>query len=202
MPRSLVLLCLVAVAGCATDFQTTSGAAYLAAGGISDPTIAAAASAEPRLSFPARIGVVRLVYYRVSPIPARERALYDGLVARSSGFGEFVHLGALESRVADRTPFVSVDHDLRRLAASRHLDYLLVLSLDPERNSAEALMLDVRTGYPYASTQVSPPGRSRTGFFGGRINSPRRLDAATLRLARALTPELETMFAGLAERAG
>ncbi len=201
MKRLIILCSALMLSACSSvDFQTTSGAAYIAESPINDPDLRRAAAYEPNLHFPARIGVVRLVYGKITSTPSRERAAFAQALARVPA--EIVQLGALESRMSNghqRHP--SADY-IRNLAASRHLDYVLIISYDPGQNTAEALFLDTRTGYPYASVEVAPPGRGRHNFWGGHLRSDARIRTATLRLARALAPDIDAMVTGLLARAG
>ncbi|OUS39165.1 hypothetical protein A9Q94_00300 [Rhodobacterales bacterium 56_14_T64] len=197
MFRVILIASTLVISACDPAIQHTSGRAYLAAGGIEDPDIAKFASYEPNLKFPARVGVVRLVYGRLSTMPNKERDLYLGDLPEA--FGAVVHLGPLEAQMIGQYGYSRVDQkEIRQLAASRHLDYVMVLSFDPGKNSAEALFLDVRNGYPYASVDAKPPGRGKTNFWGNNLGNQSRLNSATYRLARHLKPELEAMVAGLA----
>lgn len=201
MIRPLFLASTLALSACSTSFQTTSGARYLSVGEIDSASVAAAAAHEPRLEFPARIGVIRLVYGRLTTIPSEERALFTEALDGRDNWGEFVMLGPLEAQL-NRIPAMGARPlEYRRLGASRHLDYILFLAYDPTRNSAEALFMDVRSGYPYASIEADVPGSGATNFWGNRLRNPARIDRESLRLARALAPELSGMFAGFSERA-
>lgn len=189
MLRFTIIAAALAISACDPEIQTTSGRAYLAAGGIEE---AVGANYEPNLKFPARIGVVRLVYGQLSNMPDKERELY--LEDMPDSLGTLVHLGPLEAQMAELNRYGSLGQmEIRQLAASRHLDYVMVLSFDPGKNSAEALFLDVRNGYPYASIEANPPGRGRKNFWGNRLNNQSRLNNATYRLAVHLKPELEMM---------
>lgn len=202
MYRILIITSLVALSACATDLQLTSGRAFLDTATISDPDLVKAARYEPRLEFPARIGLVRLVYGGIEPMPHAERALYAK--AFDAGFGTIVHLGSLEAQYVGQTPRKGKWSDLKKLqvlAASRHLDYILLISYLPGRNLAEALFLDTRSGYPYASADVSLPGRAKTNFWGNRLKSQARQNRATLDLAEHLAPEIEKMAENLARAA-
>jgi len=200
MLRFTVIATTLVISACSPELQYTSGRAYLAEGGLENSAGTSFANYEPNLKFPARIGVVRLVYGRLSTMPDKERELY--LEDMPDSLGAFVHLGPLEAQMADVDGYGSLDQlEIRQLAASRHLDYVMVLSFDPGKNSAEALFLDVRNGYPYASIEAKPPGRGRTNFWGNRLNNQNRLNNATYRLARHLKPELDAMAIGLAQEA-
>jgi hypothetical protein len=200
MLRLTVIATALALSACSPELQFTSGRDYLAGGGIEDSGGASFANYEPNLKFPARIGVIRLVYGELSNMPDKERELY--LEDMPDALGAFVHLGPLEAQMADVDRYGRLDQmEIRQLAASRHLDYVLILSFDPGKNSAEALFLDVRNGYPYASIEANPPGRGRKNFWGNRLNNQSRLNNATYRLAVHLKPELEEMATLLASEA-
>ncbi|MCL6282692.1 hypothetical protein M3P21_04035 [Ruegeria sp. 2012CJ41-6] len=200
MFRFIVIVTTVAISACSPEMQYTSGRAYLAATGFDGSAVARHAAYEPNLKFPARVGVVRLVYGEVTTMPDKERRLYaEGL---PDALGKLVHLGPLEAQLAKLQRFARLDQaGIRQLAASRHLSYVLVLSFDPGKNTAEALFLDVGTGYPYASIETDVPGRGRTNFWGGRLRNQNRLDRATHELARNLKPKLEALAAALIDEA-
>lgn len=195
MFRVILIASTLLISACDPTIQQTSGRAYLAAGDINDPDVAKFANYEPNLNFPARVGVVRLVYGDISSIPDKERDLYlEGL---PESFGAIVKLGPLDAQMANIRQHSMDQVAIRQLAASRHLDYVLVLSFDPGKNSAEALFVDVRSGYPYASVEANPAGRGRTSFWGNELGNQGRLNGATYRLAGHLKPELEAMASGL-----
>lgn len=188
MFRIATLSSLLLISACTTEVQNTSGRAYLADSQIADRDIAASASYEPNLTLPARIGLIRLVYGRVTTTPADELTMYKESL--SGDLGSITQLGSLEAQTAG---FDSGDKPFRQLAASRHLDHVLIISLNPQSGTAEALFLDVRTGYPYASIELTGDGRSHSNAFGGRIRNQNRLNRATLKLAQTLQPALEEM---------
>ncbi len=197
--KHLILISALMLSACSVDYQTTSGAAYLAAGEIDDPYLASAAAYEPNLHFPARIGVVKLVYNQIALSQNAERAIFAEILSRVPG--EIVLLSALEARMSNMRNHYRFGQDrIRQLAASRHLDYVLIVSYDPGQNTAEALFLDVRSGYPYASAEIAPDGPGRTNFWGGNLHSQYRINAATLRLARQLAPEIKNLLEGLIAR--
>ena len=201
MKNVAIALCLTALTACSPEIQATSGKAFLALGQISDPEVAAAAAIEPApLRFPARLGVIRFVQDRVESFPAREHDLLLNGLPRE--LGPVTQLGALEANLGHHSNLRATNaQKMRSLAASRHLDYLLVVSLDPYRNTAEAIFLDVRTGYPHGSIEVSGPGRGITGAFGYRPNNPNRINRANLRLAKALKPQLDALSTRLLAQA-
>lgn len=197
MLRPLLAISLVALSACAPEVQSTSGTAYLAQGAIADPDIAAAATRDPApLKFPARIGLLRFVQGSVTTVPANERDLL--LATLPKALGEVTQLGALEVGLISHTRLHSADAKrVRALAASRHLDYVLVVSLDPHKNTAEALFMDVRTGYPHGSIETTGPGRGITNTFGYRPNNPNKINRATSKLTKALKPQLEALATSL-----
>lgn len=187
MFRLLALLSFLVLSACDPSIQTTSGRAFLAAHPIADPDITAAAAIEPDLRFPARIGLVRLVHNQITPLPEAERALL--LQDMPKGLGTVVTLTSLDARLERANRFPN-EKKLRSLAAARHLDYLLIISLDPGANTSEALFLGVANGYPYASISDTAPGRGKRNFWGGPLRNTRRLGTATMRLTTSLQPKL------------
>lgn len=146
-----VIVVAALLGGCNATMQTTSGKAYLekysavpAANG--DPTddtfnideaVRAAASVEPVLRFPARIGLVRIDWRgEISAIPEDEavhwQALHDKL---GSGFGEFVPVNPMIANLvrgaAPRPENQQLDtvSEVRLAAARQHLDAVLIYEL-------------------------------------------------------------------------
>ncbi|MEL6887477.1 MAG: hypothetical protein AAFO86_02090 [Pseudomonadota bacterium] len=125
-------------------------------------------------------------------MPANERDLL--LATLPTELGKVTQLGALEVGLISHTRLHSADAKrICELAASRHLDYVLVVSLDPHKNTAEALFMDVRTGYPHGSMETTGPGRGVTNLFGYRPTNPNKINRATSRLTKALKPQLEAL---------
>ena len=200
MIRAFILASSLTLSACEVEYQNSSGAAYqLASGETGDPALSSVAAYEPDLHFPAKIGVVRLVYGQISTAPEAERAIFAETISRVPG--SVVQLGPLEMRMLDIHRYRVDQFDIRKLAASRHLDYVLIISYDPGRNSAEALFLDVKSGYPYASIETIASGRGARNFWGGPLRNQNRINAATLRLARHIAPDIETLLEGLVARA-
>lgn len=167
--RRLVSLALTAglvglLAGCGHYTQTTSGTRYLEGYGttgaagpagsgtapalyagpawVVDEEVAAAASVEPQLRFPARLGLARIDRGGLVPVPAAEAAAWQGLAERlGGGYGEFVPISPLISALATPDERVTVGHDgirtyrsglsetIRRIrlgAARQHVDAVLI----------------------------------------------------------------------------
>ena len=202
MIRATLFTALI-LGACAPSIMTTSGAEYLSRGTFSDPSIAEAADYEPDLRFPARIAVVQLVYGHAAPLQAPLLQVAEPVLTHPQ-MGEMIPLNPLTMAISDgrRNDWRERASSLRRHAASRHADYLLVIALDPTRNTAEALFLDVRSGYPYATVRADVPGSGGSNFWGNRMRDPARIDRHADRLAQALAPDLAQMFLQLVESAG
>jgi hypothetical protein len=195
---SLTILATLALAACATpDFQTTSGADYLAARPApSDPQVARAAAVEGDLRFPARIGLVRLVNGKMEPLPPAEAEEIGRMAKGLYGFGEFAPLSQTIAALIPDAPRDGVA--LARVTAARqHMDYLVVLAHDLSTATVEALFVDVRTGYVYANAQAGDGGQTMRS--SGDVD---RVNRRTLALTREITPQLAEMFAGLGARQG
>jgi hypothetical protein len=138
-------LAAVALVACGHDIQTTSGQAYLAAQPdwravqpmnaanvpAIDRAVREAASAEPLLRFPARLGLARLERGRVTAIPPEEADAWLALGKRlGPGFGEFVAINPLIAQLTAGTGDRSVARssvDVIRLGAARqHVDAVLI----------------------------------------------------------------------------
>lgn len=197
-PTSLTMLATLALAGCdAPNYQTTSGTEYLATRAApTDPQIARAAAVEGDLRFPAQMGFVRLVNGRMEPLPQAEAEELAGLTQRLQGFGTAAPISQTVAALIPDAPRDGIG--LARVTAARqHMDYLVVLAHDVSTATVEALFVDVRTGYVYATAQAGDGGQTlRDSRNTDRVN--RR----TLALTQAITPQLAEMFTGLAARQG
>jgi len=194
--RPLALPLMLALCACSPAFQTTSGTDYLAARADSavmpDPSIRQAADIEGDLRLPARIGLVRLLDGQITDFPADELALLDDLGTGAAAAGTFQPVSLLVGstlRTAHDTPVID---RARLIGARQHLDYLLVISHNMATNAAEALFVDVRNGYPYATAQVSD-NRAPLGRWPSAQSANRRAEDLT----RALIPDLTAMMNGL-----
>lgn len=177
------LICAFALlAGCAsTDFVMDARPVALL---DASPANQAAA----KLELPARIGLVREVDNRPRAAGPDEQALWENLIDQADHMGQFVPL-SLEYH-AHRT--------LRKTAADLRLNYLLVLSYDLRQGTAAAQFVDVATGAVFARSEITDT--PRTGFWGGRINNPTRVERITDGMSRALAPEVANMLNGLTAR--
>ncbi|MEM9011597.1 MAG: hypothetical protein AAGE18_10250 [Pseudomonadota bacterium] len=166
LPAALALL-----TACGPTVQTTSGAAYLdqrtATGApvTVDPEIAEIAAIEPNLTFPARIGVARVVGRQLTVVPPEEAALFADFAEKNQAYGVFVPVSPLvaalieprRERTADGrivTEARNVLHHVRQAAARQHLDAVLIYELTTRG--------DVRTRAYSASS----------GFISGAFLAP------------------------------
>ncbi len=223
MFRSLVLAACALLAGCGAHVQTSSGGDYLARPGqVPDPEIARAANVEPDLRFPARIGIARLMDGRLSAPGPGETAEMAAFAERNRRYGEFVPVSPLVADMVGASNTKDSVGGIRLAAARQHLDYVLIYEVGaqartentpfaladitivggavlPTRNivatgTGQAMLVDVRNGYPYGtvmeSVDVSGLG---TSFGSGNRRSTLR-EAAVQDVVRALVPAMEEMF--------
>ncbi|MEO0993582.1 MAG: hypothetical protein AAFX62_07205 [Pseudomonadota bacterium] len=134
MFRNLSVCAAVLVLTGCEGIQTTSGVEYLEGYMIApaaysdgspriDPDIAEAASFEPTLRFPARIGLARVVRGTLTGIPGEEQGLWAEFAEKHAGLGSFVAVSPLIAALGSATPTI-------RLASARqHLDAVLIYEL-------------------------------------------------------------------------
>lgn len=144
--RLSIALAGLSLAGCAATVQTSSGEQYLeresyprAFGEKSlstdDAEFVAAASVEPLLRFPAKIGLARIEGGRLTPIPDAEMAAWAELAEEANGaYGTFAPLNLLVTEMA--TPHrretrwyadaTQVVRKIRLGAARQHMDAIFV----------------------------------------------------------------------------
>lgn len=177
-----LLICLaLVVMGCANTVQTTSGEAYLkkyaqvpqrsgkSAGPGEfdiDAAIREAASVEPILEFPARIGLVRITHYgRISDIPEAEAEHWAALADRlGEGFGSFVPINPLIAKLtAAEAPNpnphqLDVVSQIRLIAARQHLDAVLMYEVNTareiEQNAMAATDFAIVTAFVLPSRKI------------------------------------------------
>ena len=226
MIRPFALLAALTLSACMPTVQTTSGADYLARGPIADPAIRAAATVEPDLRLPGRIGIARVVNGEMTVAPPAEAAELADFVLRHGAMGEWVPLSPFVAAQVGGGREVPLADRLRRTAARQHLDYLLVYELGaragasgttpfaladvtilgglllPTRTTratgvGSAIFLDVRNGYPYASAGTSVDLGGLARSYGTRRAEARLRERATARVAEKLLPEVDAMLAQL-----
>lgn len=199
--------------------------------GAIDADIARIAAVEPNLRFPARIGVVRIVNGNISTPTQKEQELLADLVARHPEMGSFIPISPLVAEmVRGAKDTTSTIADIRRAAARQHLDHVLIYEIgasSSERDTpfaladvtliggaflptrqfkvagvGQAILVDVRNGYPYgtatATEDLSGLGRS----FGTHRQAKALRDRASAKVAVALIPEMEAMLVDLYQSVG
>lgn len=140
MIRALILLAVLTA--CSNTTQYSSGADYLAARGtdgplITDADIARAASVEPDLRLPARIGIAQIVNGKLALPDGEVAELFAGLAKRHAALGSFVPISPLiAALVTGSDPSTGAQRygadakgivqDIRLTAARQHLDYVLI----------------------------------------------------------------------------
>ena len=240
------------LASCTHVVQTSSGADYLSrysevTEGSSavrmDAEIAEAANVEPTLTFPARIGVARIITGQLAPIPPAEAAAWQQMAERlGPDWGEFVPISPLVAALA--SPAVEAEPCARyyygghpasgvnclretvqaiRLGAARqHVDVALIYEAfsDSQDSSnplaitklalvgfflpteyveasgvAQAILVDVRNGYPYGTAMAASEDSSGQIYVSGDLRSARGevLAEAQVKAVQALTVEVEQM---------
>ena len=149
---------VLALAGCETTAQYTSGQDYLSryatsaaanqpSGTTTDADVRLIAAIEPDLRFPARIGLARIGQYKgLISVPLEEaEAWRDAAESLGPSFGEFVPVSPLiansVSRADQRKNTTVIDH-IRRGAARQHLDYVIAYEVsDVVESDGNALRL-------------------------------------------------------------
>ncbi len=227
----LAAAALLTLAACQPTFQETSGADYVAARpGLIDPEIRDIALVEPDLTFPARIGLARVVNGALSVAPPEEAEMFADFAARHAGLGTFVPVSPLVEGMVNTDRRGPVVDRLRRTAARQHLDYVLVYELGARSRGTRdtpfaladvtliggailptrinrvtgignAIFLDVRNGYPYATASATEDLSGLARSFGtGRAQRDLR-ERATGRVAAKLLPQVDEMLTQLAVQA-
>jgi hypothetical protein len=163
---TIPLVLTVALMGCATETQTSSGRDYLAkyrdvpisapadagfgAKNI-DQMVRDAAAVEPVLKFPARIGLARLDDGRLAAIPPEEALAWQKAREKlGDGFGEFVPLspmvvGMVTSAIRDQQGYFEryiegVIAEIRFGAARQHLDAVLIYEEHSKQETHDNLL--------------------------------------------------------------
>lgn len=135
--------------------------------------------------------------------------------------------GDLASR-ANQSQKVTVINQIRRTSARQHLDYVLIYEIGartrrtdtpfaladvtliggaflPTRNVkvagiGQAMLIDVRNGYPYGTAAVTKDISGLARSFGTRRREAELRDRATLKVAQSLIPDVEQMLTKLYQR--
>ena len=186
-----------------------------------------AANTEPNLRFPARIGLARVTNGQLTGIPPEEGEKWLALVKQAGpAYGEFVPISPLvaDMATAGRTDDSVVDR-IRIGAARQHVDAVLIYEVNrndddrgtvlsvadltilgsflvPSRRikgeaTANAMLIDVRNGYPYGTATSAA---QQTGFVPNSGSGDRARDLAeqaSLDAVGKLTADVATMMARL-----
>ena len=152
---------------------------------------------------------------------------FSALFLRHAAMGTFVPISPMiASMVNDTDASHDVVQDIRRAAARQHLDYVLIVEVAADSTEADtalavadvtlvlgavlptrvikvqgvgqALFVDVRNGYPYATAQISQDLQGLARSFG-TYRRQQALEAKALTKTRAaLVPEIDAMLTALA----
>lgn len=236
----------IALTACGNTTQTTSGTDYLRAyaqdgGSKAAPMsaeIKAAASVEPMLRFPARIGLARIGAANrwggaaLTGIPEKEAVAWQKVAANlGPKFGEFVPVSPLIAELFDNRDSRSYEsprevvRKIQLAAARQHLDAVVIYESDGTADSrdnplsigewtligafilpsqdvkarglAQAMMIDVRNGYPYGTAQAEAKDTSITSRFSTGDAERDLAESARLAAIENLAPEVEKMMRNL-----
>ena len=205
MKRTFTLLCLLLATACSlplNDVQTSSGAAFLAGRNTPvDTDIAAAASVEPNLQFPARIGIARVNSGGIAEMSTIEANAFDGIEIDTNQVGTFVAVSSFASNHNVRDGV----HEARLHAAQQHLDYIIAYKVSQDGSGLNATgrieiaFVDVRNGYVYGRLAVEDSTAGlRQRRLGYRDWVPS--DEAAAKLIKAAIPDMAEMLTQLVNR--
>lgn len=241
------ILCgFLLLTGCSATTQSSSGSDYLkaypnniqaksAADAQSgkpltlDEEVAKAAAVDPLIHFPIKIGLARVEYARLTPIPENEAQLWNDLGTRlGSHYGQFVVVDpmvaeftaqSMEPSSNSTTPLQSLVRRVRLGAARQHVDAVLVYETHSNSKKEDtplqllnwtiigyyiapstsvqaqavsnAMFMDVRNGYPYATIQGK--GSAETFTVGNQVSNALhdRGEAASLDAVKNLIEQIE-----------
>lgn len=192
----------LALGACSSFVQTTSGEEYLARAtaigvDISDE-LKAAAGVEPILAFPARIGVARIEYGKLTDIPGDEwDALAAALDGEPAARNEYVPVSLfVTDLVAPREPDIGPGamnrSDIRRDiiqrlqigGARQHLDAILVYEVygrsDTRRNDLAVADLTIIGAYLAPSRKATAEPHASALLFDVRNGYPYGAASATV----------------------
>ena len=152
--RCIALSAALLATACGTDVQTTSGRAYQAQdrtlfdpmkGTGIDRAVAQAASTEPLLRFPARIGLARIQHGAIVAVPPPEADAWIAFARSHPQYGTYVPINPIVAEMAVSATGDAAHNviDAIRLGAARqHVDAVLIYSVAGDTNDrASALSL-------------------------------------------------------------
>ncbi len=236
-----LLVVLVLLNGCTSNVQYSSGKDYLSkypsqqnieSGTDLDGLVAKAASVEPNLKFPAKIGLVRVHNAQISAIPQNESDAWIELSKKlGDKFGEFIPVSPLIAEMAssavgfkpaERKNLQDIIAKIRIGAARQHLDVVVIYEVfgtaDSESNIfsildwtiiggfispgrdvkavgyAQALLLDVRNGYPYGTASATATEEAMTAAINSYSKQREMSYIAANVAALKIVPEVDDMF--------
>lgn len=201
-----LLLTGLAVSACTHTSQFTSGQAYLdkyqhpayAAKTTIDQDVREIAAIEPRLEFPARIGLARIQSGTLTSIPADEVAAWQSLAEDlGAAYGEFVPVSPLvaamvaEPLVEGVSPAKRVVDEVRRGSARQHLDYVLIYEInhmsDKTSNTLRVTDLSILGLYVMPSRKVKVDATASAILIDVRNGYPYGTATAFAEEARSVT---------------
>lgn len=232
----------LALAGCAATVQTGSGRDYLArtdyvppapgkgATPSVDRAVYEAASTEPLLRFPARLGLARIAGGALTAVPPAEADHWLALMREfGPSYGEFVPISPLVVELAAGPTRYddarSVVDRIRIGAGRQQVDAVLVYEvtgtskdqltplsvldltvvgafLVPSRSvggqaRANAMLVDVRNGYPYGTASATAEAGGLSTNAGSTDRSQALTETAQAEAVRKLTGEIRGMLVRL-----
>ena len=143
----------------------------------------------------ARFAFVRSVYGRAQPAGGAEAELWEELIEDYSRLGTF-------SPFVGEYPIFYI-HDRTKMletARAQRFNYLIVTDMNPTTGAADVRLFHVGSGGLMATTRAVSEFGGQRGFWGGKIRNLRRLERATLRIARAAVPSVEKLLDGIEAR--
>ena len=177
-----------------------------------------AAAVEPLLRFPARIGLARIANGRLTAIPSTEASLWLDMTQAHPNLGEVVPVSPFLAAQSSR-PARMVVQNIRLAAAKQHLDAVLVYELGirsrkfttglafadlsilgaaflPTRRIdtqgvAQAILVDVRNGYPYLTASTDVDLSHLTPAFGSDARRAKQETVAALAVLKKLVPQID-----------
>ncbi len=180
----------IIIAAALSLLTACSGANFIA----DAPPVPVTSQVPDHFELPARFALVRLVYNQPEPAGFDETALWDALAERSASLGQFSAL-----QIGRRSNGSPLEHYLNT-ARQQRFNYMIVTSMDPNTGSAQVSLYDVGSGGLMATSDAVTERGGQRGFWGGSIRNPARLERATLRIARAVLPEIEELLQGVVDR--
>lgn len=162
---------------------------------IDAPPVPAVTQTPDYFELPARFALARSVYGAYQPSSTDETALWSDLADKYDHIGEFFPLVLSGNRTLNLPENALLD-----AARAQRFNYLILVRMNPATGTADILLFHVGSGGLMATARAADPSGGRKGFWGGRINNPKRLEQSTLRISHASVPTVETMLRGVESR--